>query len=62
MSTYAQLGQHHLAMRQFEDCADALRAELDLTPGPETMALFARMRAGRSGQVPTTNGSLRANK
>jgi DNA-binding SARP family transcriptional activator len=62
MSTYAQLGHHHLAVRQFEDCTDALHAELDLTPDPETIALYARIRAGRSGQVQTTNGSLRASE
>ena len=62
MGTYAQLGQHHLAVRQFEDCTDALHAELDLTPDPETIALNARIRAGRSGQVQPTNGSLRASE
>jgi DNA-binding SARP family transcriptional activator len=60
MSTYAKLGQHHLAMRQFQDCTDAMRTELDLAPGRETVSLYGRIRAQRSGQVPTTNGSLRA--
>jgi len=60
MSTYAQLGQHHLAMRQFQDCIDVLRNELELAPAPETVALYRRIRARRSAQAPTTKGSLRA--
>jgi DNA-binding SARP family transcriptional activator len=62
MSTYVELGQHHLAARQFEDCKGALRAELDLAPGPETVALYGEIRAGRGGQMQTTKGSLRANE
>jgi DNA-binding SARP family transcriptional activator len=62
MTTYAQLGQHHLALRQFRDCKDALCADLDLEPGPDTVALYNRIRARASGQVPTTKGSLRASE
>jgi DNA-binding SARP family transcriptional activator len=62
MSTYVELGQHHLAVRQFDDCTAALRAELDLAPGPETVALYGRIREGRDGQMQTTKGSLRASE
>ena len=61
MSTYAQLGASPGDAR-VRGLRARLRAELDLTPGRETMALFAPDPGGRSGQVPTTNGSLRANE
>lgn len=68
MSSYAQLGQQHLALRQFRDCADALRDELDVAPGPETVALHVRIRRSRGAQspamngAPAMNGSLRASE
>jgi DNA-binding SARP family transcriptional activator len=62
MSTYAGLGRPHLAVRQFEDCTRALRTELDLTPDAETLALYDGLRAGRTGQMQTMKGSLRASE
>lgn len=45
MRCYARQGQHHLALRQYHDCHDALRAELDVGPSPETTQLYRRIRA-----------------
>jgi DNA-binding SARP family transcriptional activator len=39
MRCYDAQGQRHLALRQFQACAEALRAEFNLAPGPETIAL-----------------------
>ena len=39
MQCYAAQGQRHLALRQFQACAEALRAEFDLAPSEETVAL-----------------------
>jgi DNA-binding SARP family transcriptional activator len=47
---YADMGNRDQAVRQFLICRDVLRRELDLTPGPETMALYADVLAGR---IPT---------
>jgi DNA-binding SARP family transcriptional activator len=49
MRCYARLGQHHLALRQYRDCAERLRSELDIAPGPETVRLYGEVRARRSG-------------
>jgi DNA-binding SARP family transcriptional activator len=42
---YARLDQPHLALRQFELCAQQLRAELEMEPGRETVALLERVKA-----------------
>jgi DNA-binding SARP family transcriptional activator len=39
MQCYEAQGQRHLALRQFRACAEALRADFDLAPGEETIAL-----------------------
>ena len=39
MRCYMAQGQRHLALRQFRACADALRADFDLAPSEETVAL-----------------------
>lgn len=44
MRCFARLDQHHLALRQFYACRDALARELDTIPGLETVALFDRLR------------------
>jgi DNA-binding SARP family transcriptional activator len=53
MNTYARLGQHHLALRQFRICADALRTELGLEPSSETLALYRQIMEQRGGRVTT---------
>ena len=42
---YARLDQPHLALRQFELCAQQLREELEMEPGRETVALLERVKA-----------------
>jgi DNA-binding SARP family transcriptional activator len=49
MRCYVRLGQHHLALRQYRDCAERLRSELDIAPGRETVRLYEEVRARRSG-------------
>ena len=44
MTCHARLGQHHLAMRQFDKCVDALSRELDIVPDTATVDLFERIR------------------
>jgi DNA-binding SARP family transcriptional activator len=44
MRCYARQGQHHLALRQFIDCQEALRRELDTGPGNEVRDLHERVR------------------
>jgi DNA-binding SARP family transcriptional activator len=43
MTCYARQGQGTLALRQYQDCATALRAGFGLVPGPETEELRARI-------------------
>jgi DNA-binding SARP family transcriptional activator/TolB-like protein/Tfp pilus assembly protein PilF len=42
----ARAGRRAEALQQFEACASLLRAELDVTPDSETVALAERIRAG----------------
>jgi DNA-binding SARP family transcriptional activator len=44
MRCYARLGQPHLALRQYQACADALQAELGLDPDPATTAVARQVR------------------
>ena len=46
MRLYAQSGQRHQALRQYEHLRQALRAELDLDPSVESQTLYDRIRAG----------------
>jgi two-component SAPR family response regulator len=43
MQCYLAQGQRHLAVRQYQACAQALKDELDLTPCERTMALYERI-------------------
>jgi len=45
MRAYARLGRPHLALHQFETCAQQLRRELDMAPARETVELYRRIRA-----------------
>lgn len=47
MRCYNHQGQDHLAIRQYQACADALRMELDVTPTPETNRLYELIRQHR---------------
>jgi DNA-binding SARP family transcriptional activator len=46
MRTYALAGRRHDALRQYQACADALAAELDVPPEPETAALYSQILSG----------------
>jgi DNA-binding SARP family transcriptional activator len=43
MQCYSRLGQAPLALRQYQICVDALRAELEVDPAPETIQLYERI-------------------
>jgi DNA-binding SARP family transcriptional activator len=52
MQCYAQQGQRYLAIRQYQDCIDALEDELGVEPSPETTQLYRQILTGdymRSG-------------
>lgn len=44
MRFYARHGLHEFALRQYHECAQALRSALDATPSPETTDLYERIR------------------
>ena len=44
MRCYSRQGQHHLALRQYQSCVEALQAELDVEPAPETTQLCEQIR------------------
>jgi DNA-binding SARP family transcriptional activator len=44
MHCYSQLGQVYLALRQYQECVDALKAELDVSPAATTTALYEKIR------------------
>ncbi len=44
MQCYVQQGQPHLALRQYQVCEQALRAELEVEPEPATAQLAERIR------------------
>ncbi len=46
MRCYLAQGQRHLAVRQYQTCAEALKEELDLTPSEDTVALYWRITTG----------------
>ena len=55
MRLYARDGQRAAALRQYEECARILEAELGLPPAKETAALYERIRAPsteREGPLP----------
>ncbi|HEU5103764.1 MAG TPA: BTAD domain-containing putative transcriptional regulator, partial [Roseiflexaceae bacterium] len=41
---YSRLGQHHLALRQYQECVKILRDELDIDPSPTTTQLCEQAR------------------
>ena len=56
MRLYAQSGDRAAALRQYEAAVLALAAELDVSPEPETTALYEQIRAGagRSAEEATS--------
>lgn len=52
MRVYALAGRRHEALRQYKVCVDALAAELDVPPEPETIALYSQILAGELAPTP----------
>lgn len=46
MQLYALAGQRHNALRQYQACVEALASELDVSPEPETTALYSQILKG----------------
>jgi DNA-binding SARP family transcriptional activator len=44
MQCYSHLGQRSLALHQYQICVEALHAELDVDPAPETIYLYEQIR------------------
>jgi DNA-binding SARP family transcriptional activator len=61
IALYMQLGDRSRALRQFDDCARALKAEFAVDPMPETLALRERITAGafNGGTFDLTDQSIR---
>lgn len=59
MRTYALAGRRHDALRQYQACVDALASELDLTPEPETAALYTQILNGKLLPLPTPTPTIR---
>lgn len=61
MRLYALIGDRTSALRQFESCVAALRAELDVEPSRETQELCDLIRSDRpvlaNGMDPSANGN-----
>jgi DNA-binding SARP family transcriptional activator len=43
MRAYARQNQHYLALRQYQQCVESLRSELDVAPDPKTTQLFEKI-------------------
>ena len=53
MALYALAGRRHEALRQYQACVEALAAELDVSPDPQTTALYARIVSGSLTPPPS---------
>ena len=52
MRAYALTGRRHDALRQYQACVDALAAELDVSPEPQTAALYSQILNGQLAPLP----------
>lgn len=59
MRAYALAGRRHEALRQYQACAEALASELDLTPEPETAALYTQILSGGLASFPPPQFQVR---
>jgi DNA-binding SARP family transcriptional activator len=55
MRLYALAGRRHEALRQYQACVEALAADLDVPPEPETAALYGQIL---SGELTSWPGSI----
>jgi DNA-binding SARP family transcriptional activator len=53
MRCYAQRGRRDAALRQYQDCVEVLRRELDVEPEPETKELYREILRQRPVRVAT---------
>ena len=60
MRAYALTGRRHDALRQYQTCVQALASELDLTPEPETAALYTQILKAQLRPSPSTQSTVRA--
>lgn len=58
MRAYAQAGQSAAAIRQYQECARLLQAELKTEPQPETTALFEQIKSGKATTSPAASPAL----
>ncbi len=63
MECFSRMGQRHLALRQYQVCAEVLQKEFGLKPAAETSALFERIKnlhdAIANSQSTASNTPLR---
>ena len=63
MQAYAMSGQRSAALRQYQECVRVLKQELDVSPLPETTALYEAIKANRLhpaiNDQQTTGGEAR---
>jgi predicted ATPase/DNA-binding SARP family transcriptional activator len=57
MRAYAQAGQTAAAIRQYQECARILQAELKTAPQPETTALFEQIKASKAAPTPSAQST-----
>ena len=57
---YALSGRRHDALRQYQACVDALAADLDVPPEPETTALYERILSGELSPLPASTTQRRS--
>lgn len=55
MQAYALSGQRSAAIRQYEECAHWLQADLGQSPEKETVALYQQIRSGERGSQAVSN-------
>lgn len=60
MRAHALAGRRHDALRQYQACMDALASELDLTPEPETAALYTQILNGELIALPSLQPKVEA--
>ncbi len=60
MRAHALAGRRHDALRQYQACVEALASELDLTPEPETAALYTQILNGKLAPLPARQPKVKA--
>jgi DNA-binding SARP family transcriptional activator/predicted ATPase len=58
MKAYAENGQRHNALRQYQECQRILQAELGISPEPGTTALYEAIVSGKNNLEDVTLASI----